>query len=33
MQLDEEDSNALISALAKVDVDVAALRESMRTRE
>ena len=33
MQLDGEDSNALISALAKVDVDVAALREAMRTRK
>jgi len=28
MHLDEEDSNALISALAKLGVDVAALRES-----
>jgi len=28
MQLDEEDSSALISALAKLGVDVAALRES-----
>ena len=28
MQLDEEDSSALIEALAKLGVDVAALRES-----
>ncbi len=33
MQLDEEDSNALISALASLGVDVAALRESILTRK
>ena len=33
MQLDEEDSNAMLSALAKVGVDVAALRQSMLTKK
>jgi len=33
MHLDEEDSNALITALAKLGVDVAALRESTLIKE
>ncbi len=33
MQPDEEDSSALISALAERGVDVAALRESILTRK
>ena len=32
MQLDEDDSNALLSALAKIGVDVTDLRESVLTR-
>jgi hypothetical protein len=32
MQLDEEDSSALINALSKLGVDVAALRESTLIR-
>jgi hypothetical protein len=33
MQLDEDDSNALLSALAKIGVDVAALRQFMITKK
>jgi hypothetical protein len=33
MQLDEEDSNALIDALEELGVDVTALRQSIRTRK
>jgi hypothetical protein len=33
MQLNEDDSNALTSALAKLGVDVAALRQSILTKK
>jgi hypothetical protein len=33
MQLNEDDSNALIGALAKLGVDVAALRQSILTKK
>jgi len=33
MQLSEDDSDALLSALAKAGVDVAALRQSMATKK